>query len=276
MKIKLILFLALVSFTSSAQDLKLPKPAKPLSATEFLAGIRDTSLSISEREEIIYRKVLAGHVPDFYRKLVQVTDTVSITDKTYVIRYYVLPDFLAIGTNEDHFYCPMTASLAQRIAKKLKCSLPTRKISDVIYKNALVKMIPEPIPPSKEMITVPVFEKHSGLVKVQRNQTIQSFPLGNLVAGNKKDVVISNRIVNDKGLPRVVIYGWHQPGGKPIQPLYNGHTPDWADYSHGIRLVQNKVWVNGKKTTLQKVLASGLHPLISDEGPITNPFYPVQ
>src|SRR5690606_19285035 len=116
------------------------------------------------------------------------------------IRYYVIPDFLAIGSDEDYFYCPMKPQLAQKVANLLKCSLPTRKISNRIYQSAVVKMVPEPIPPSPAMITVPVFEKHNQLVQTQRKQSQTRYPLGSLVAGNKKDVVISNKIFNEKGI----------------------------------------------------------------------------
>jgi len=39
--------------------------------------------------------------------------------------------------------------------------------------------------------------------------------------------------------------------------------------------VQKKIWVDEKKTSLQKVLRSEtLHPLLSDEGVIAYPEYP--
>jgi hypothetical protein len=118
---------------------------------------------------------------------------------------------------------------------------------------------------------------HDKLVHTQREKFLTEFPLGSLVAGNKKDVVISNKIYAPDGKPRVVIYGWHKPDGKAIQPLYNGHTSLHVDYSHGIRLVQNKVWVDGKKTTVQKVVESpDLNALLSDEGQIAKPFYSTQ
>jgi hypothetical protein len=245
------------------------------SGSEFSKSIRDSTLSLNQREEIIYDEVRSGNIPKFYRKLIEIKDTAILNDKYYTIKYFVLPDFLAIGNDKDYFYCPMRPQLAQKIADLLKCSLPTRKISNIIYQNAVVKMIPQPIPPSKAMITVPVFEMHNSIVQEQRKNSINLFPNGSLTAGNKKDVVISNKIVNEKGLFRVVIYGWHKPDGRAIQPLYNGHNTEHVDYSHGIRLIQNKLWVNGKKTSIQKILKSeSLHPLLSDEGIIVQSYYP--
>jgi len=261
-----------------SQRLKLEKrSANNLSGSEFSNSIRDSSLSLEERENILLTEIKSGNIPRFYRKLSIIRDTAIINGQEQTIKYYALPDFLAIGSNTDYFYCPMRPQLAQKIAGLLDCSLPTRKISDRIYRIAKVKMMPQPIPPSKAMVTVPVFEKHTRMVQQQREQSIRKYPLGTLVAGNKKDVVISNMIYNSKNQLRVAIYGWHKPDGKAIQPLYNGHTTDHVDYSHGIRLIQNKLWVNGSKTNLRAVLGSEtLHPLLSDEGVIRKAYYPVE
>jgi hypothetical protein len=278
MKLTTLVLLFLSVLNVSGQKLKLKdRPPGGMSGSAFSASIRDTSISLEEREKIIFNEIRSGNVPDFYRNLVEIRDTIENQGQRHTIRYYVIPDFLAIGSDEDYFYCPMKPQLAQKVANLLKCSLPTRKISNRIYQSAVVKMVPEPIPPSPAMITVPVFEKHNQLVQTQRKQSQTRYPLGSLVAGNKKDVVISNKIYNEKGILRVVIYGWHKPDGKAIQPLYNGHTTMHVDYSHGIRMVQNKVWVDGKKTSIRKVLTSEtLHNLLSDEGLILSPEYPLE
>lgn len=278
MKYALLLFFSILVVDCHSQHLKLKKRAAgSLSGSDFSKSIRDSSLSLEDRENIIFNEIRSGNIPRFYRKLAVIRDTAMITGQLQTIRYYVLPDYLAIGTNSDYFYCPMRPQLAQKVADLLDCSLPTRKISDRIYHTAKVKMMPQPIPPSKAMITVPVFERHTRMVHQQREQSIRQYPLGSLVAGNKKDVVISNMISNSKNQLRVVIYGWHKPDGKAIQPLHNGHTTDHVDYSHGIRLIQNKLWINGKKTTLRSVLESEtLHPLLSDEGVIRKAYYPVE
>ncbi|WP_411272941.1 hypothetical protein [Daejeonella sp.] len=276
MKYFLLSLLIICYISTFSQELRLKKrTSTALSGSEFSQAIRDTALSLDERENIIFNEIKSGNIPDFYRNFIEIKDTITSKGKSHTIRYFVAPDFIAIGSNENYFYCPMKAQLAQKVANLLKCSLPTRKISDKIYQNAIVKMVPEPIPPSPQMITIPVFEKHNRLVNTQRQLSVHQYPLGSLVAGNKKDVVISNKIYNDKGVLRVVIYGWHKPDGKAIQLLYNGHSSIHVDYSHGIRMVLNKIWVNGKKTSMQKVLRSNtLHPLLSDEGIIALPVYP--
>ncbi|MDO8992984.1 hypothetical protein [Daejeonella sp.] len=278
MKYVLLLFISICTIDCYSQHLKLKKRvSNALNGSDFSRSIRDSSLSLEDRESIIFNEIRSGNIPRFYRKLSVIRDTAMIIGQLQTIRYYVLPDFLAIGSDSDYFYCPMRPQLAQKVADFLDCSLPTRKISDRIYHTAKVKMMPQPIPPSKAMITVPVFERHTRMVQQQREQSIKQFPLGSLVAGNKKDVVISNMIFNSKNQLRVAIYGWHKPDGKAIQPLHNGHTTDHVDYSHGIRLVQNKLWINGKKSTLRAILGSEtLHPLLSDEGMISKAYYPVE
>ncbi|MDP3470009.1 MAG: hypothetical protein Q8S11_16830 [Daejeonella sp.] len=278
MKYVLLLLLTIFAVDCHSQRLQLKnRAADALNGTEFSKSIRDSSLSLEEREKIIFNEIQSGNIPRFYRKLSVIRDTAIIKGELTTIKYYALPDFLAIGSDSDYFYCPMRPQLAQKLADLLDCSLPTRKISDRIYQTAAVKMMPQPIPPSKAMITVPVFERHTRMVQQQRDQSIRKYPLGSLVAGNKKDVVISNMIYNSKNHLRVAIYGWHKPDGKAIQALYNGHTTDHVDYSHGIRLIQNKLWLNGKKTTLRSILESEtLHPLLSDEGVIGKAYYPVE
>ncbi len=278
MKYVLLLFFSIWTIDCHSQRLKLKKRSESaLTGSGFSKSIRDSSLSLEERENILFTEIQSGNIPHFYRKLAVIRDTAMIMGQFQTIRYYVLPDFLAIGSDSDYFYCPMRPQLAQKVADLMDCSLPTRKISDRIYQTAAVKMMPQPIPPSKAMITVPVFERHTRMVQQQRNQSIRKYTLGSLVAGNKKDVVISNMIFNSKNQLRVAIYGWHKPDGKAIQPLYNGHTTDHVDYSHGIRLIQNKLWVNGKKSTVRAVLESEtFHPLLSDEGRIMKAYYPVQ
>lgn len=265
-----------LAFAVQAQELKI-KPRNPnaLSGTAFAQLISDSTLSLMAREKIIFKEIRNGNVPDFLRKLQKIESRAQIDNKNYELVFFVLTDYLCIGSNDDYFYMPMTPILAQKVANLLHNSLPTRKISDLIYQNASIKLTPQPIPPSKAMTTVPVFMAHNELVKQQIQPYQNEHNLGALTAGNKKDLVVSNKIYGET-TPRVVIYGWHQPNGKAIQPLYNKHTNTWADYSHGVRLVQNTMWLNGKKTKLAKILADPLlSQLLSDEGIIKKPSYPV-
>ena len=267
------LFLAQTSF---AQKLKLPlRRADALTGTAFAKSISDSTLSLANREKIIYEEIKHGNVPDFLRNLSLVQYQLTIEVKLYTIKYFAIPDYMAIGSNQNYFYVPMTPILAQKIADILKCSLPTKKMVDLIYQQAKIKLTPSPLPPTKAMTTVPVFLTHNQLVQQQLSPYSLQHSQSELTSGNKKDIIISNKMYTEK-TPKVVIYGWHQLNGKAIQPVYNKHSNTWADYSHGSRFIQNTIKVNGKKTTVQKILADvKLHPLLSDEGPIEKPYYPL-
>ncbi|RZL64244.1 MAG: hypothetical protein EOO93_07280 [Pedobacter sp.] len=242
---------------------------------ELRTNLANANTPLETREDMVFKTIKQGNVPHFLMKLVKISHTEKIDGKDYTIEFYVTPDYFSIGNNLDYIYMPMTPILAQKVGNKLYCSLPTKKMVDLIYTNATIKLAPLPIPPSASMTTFSVFKQHDELIKEQLKALETRHLSSELTAGNKKDIIISNKIYGEP-TNRVVIYGWHQIDGKPIQPVYNKHTNTWADYSHGIRLVQNKVWVNGKKTTIAQVLADKkLCVLLSDEGRIEKSFYPI-
>ena len=268
-----VVFLLMGSAHAQTLSLKHRRPSA-LSGAAFAQSISDPALSFAERENKIYEEIRKGNIPDYLRQLTEINDTLTINGTQNTIKYWVLPDYMAIGNNDDFFYCPMTPMLAQRVADLTKTHLPTKKIVDVIYAHAIIKLPPKPIPPTLDMITVPIFIAHNDTVRQQLKETMADHSKGALTAGNKKDIIISNKIYRQTS-PRVVIYGWHTAEGKPIQPVYNKHKNTWADYSHGTRLIQNKMFMNGKKTTYQKVLVDAeLCSLLSDEGLILIARYP--
>ncbi|SFH02945.1 hypothetical protein [Pedobacter insulae] len=270
--------LILLSFSSLTYGQALPikkRKATAILKDEFLKTILDTSLNLADRENLILKEIKKGNIPNFLKKLTRIEHDLTVDGKKHKITFYTLPDYLSIGNDDAFIYMPMTPILAQKVATLLDCSLPTKKMVDLIYAEATIKLAPAPIAPTKAMTTVPIFEIHNTIVQQQLAPYIQLHHEGGLTAGNKKDVIISNKIYTEK-TPKVVIYGWHQLSGKAIQPVYNKHTNTWADYSHGIRLIQNKVLINGNKTTLQKILLDPkLHLLLSDEGIIAKPNYPI-
>jgi hypothetical protein len=76
---------------------------------------------------------------------------------------------------------------------------------------------------------------------------------------------------------RLAIYGWRQLNGQPIQPLTIVHWDRYVDYSHGARLVQNSIEVDGQQRTIDNLLADPEGcGLVSDEGPMSPPRYPTE
>jgi hypothetical protein len=230
-----------------------PRPSNAPGGKAFAESIAD--LPAKARENAIVAEVTRGNIPDFLRRFVTVrVDNGGAT-------FDVMPDYLAIGSDADFVRMPMTPQSATIIADAFGCALPTRKMVDDIFREALIKL--EPRPMTKDRETVETFLAHNDIIESQR----QGKPLGELVAGHKKDVVVSNRLKEKSG--KVAIYGWHKPDGKPIQPLYVGHVDWYVDYSHGIRLVKKTVTIDGKPRDIGEVLRDPeLSKLLSDEGPI--------
>ena len=263
------LLLLCVSLPAQTLDLP-PRASNALSGAEFTARI--TPLDLAEREQEVVAQITAGNVPNFLRKLCPVPASSIGEGRTNTAILYVTPDYLAIGADDDYFLMPVSPNTGQLIADALHCCLPTPKMADEIYAAAAVKLVPSPIPPTAAMTTVPVFSNHYATVRAQRAEQLQAHPLGALVAGHQKDVVISAKLALAPG--KVAIYGWHQTNGVPIQPLYLKHTATWVDYSQCTRLVQQKMTVNGRPKTVAEVLADpALAGLLSSEGPIPNPRY---
>lgn len=220
----------------------------------------------TRRDSEIAKQVIAGNVPDFLRDLTEITLNGTLSGGASVlVTLCVTPGYLAVGDDRDFVRVPMGLAAAARIASELGFLLPTTKIVDAIYDQAEVRVPPRPMKPTSQM------ESTSYLV--QHNETLDAQVAGNgqspgaLTAGQKKDIVLTNRLRTKPG--RVPIYGWHRPNGKPIQPLSTVHGAGYADYSHGVRLVSQTAYVNGQPMALADLMRDReLSRLVSSEGPI--------
>jgi hypothetical protein len=224
-----------------------------------------------ERDSLAIKQILAGNIPSFLKKFVPVQS--EITDSAghkHRAVFYALPDYLSIGTNEDWARVPLTPMAAQKIADQWNCMLPTRKMVDLIYQQAKVKL--EPVPMSAFRDSSVTFWQHHLIIEGQRKGRT------GLVAGIKKDVVQPDDGLSDvgrrstsgerptSGANRVAIYGWHLLNGKPIQPLYAGHINWYVDYSHGIRFISNQMKVDGKLMSFAEVMQHPVYRLLLCDG----------
>ena len=209
-----------------------PRPAAAVGWTAFLNSVE--KLSPAAREEAIAKEVLRGNIPEFLRTFQKITVRAkdpSGKEHTAVIE--VMPDYLAVGSDADFVRLPMTPQSAARIADAFGCAVPTRKVVDDVYRAAAVKLDPKPLTEARE--SPATFLRHNAIIEEQR----AGKKLGGLVAGVKKDVVVSNRLAEKP--ERVAIYGWHTADGKPIQALTIVHRDTYVDYSHGVRLMRRTV-----------------------------------
>jgi len=234
----------------------------------FMAKVN--SMSLTNYDKAVLDEITRGNVPDFLKNFKEVKVNFKTKDgKEHTASYYAMPDYLAIGSNDDFVRVPMTPMAAQKIAEMYGCQLPTKKMVDDIYSQATVKLNPQPISVDKGISKISNFAEHQKMVEKQR----AGQPLGALTAGDKKDVVITNLLdqAAAKGKKQVAIYGWHQKNGKAIQPLSTIHNYYHVDYSHGIRLIKDTMVVDGKTVKVADVLKDAeLSKAISYEGTIKN------
>ena len=244
-------------------------PARELNAPggrTFAEAIR--SLSDDERESRIQHELTTGNIPGFLRRLVPVRLQSPTTGAEQIdITICAAPDYLAIGSDADFVLIPVRLATALAMASHAGFTLPTPRIVDAIYTQAAVHFVPLPLPASNEMRSTEYSLRHNELIGAQR--AALDISLGTLIAGDKKDLVLTNRLRSH--LDRVAIYGWHMTEGQPIQSLSTVHGWRYADYSHGARLISTHVFVDGRPKSIFDVMQDGrLASSLSDEGVIAD------
>lgn len=221
------------------------------SGSQFVSYVR--AMDGAARERAIRAELLAGNIPSFLRDLKKV----ELPGGAAV---WVMPDYLAIGSDEDFVRFPASFETASAVARRFGFVLPTTTIVDAIYDQAALRLSPQTMTPGREMTSTAYFESHDGKIRSQ----LLGRPLGELVAGHKKDYVVTRRLAG--ALTQEAIYGWHRGVGSPIQPLSLVHGTRYADYSHGVRLVAETVYVGGQARSFYELLATEQAGLISREG----------
>ncbi|MBA4198853.1 MAG: hypothetical protein C0459_15000 [Chitinophaga sp.] len=235
-----------------------PNKEQLITGNQFYKTVADWKWK--ERDSLAVKEILSGNIPSFLKKFVRINVSCfdSINNKTIYAYYYVAPDYLSIGNDNDWARIPLTPMAAQKIADTFHCFLPTKKMVNDIYKQSIIKLEPVPMYAFRDS-SVTMWQHHL-IIEGQRKLK------PGLIAGIKKDVVLSEAVAKSSKPDREAIYGWHKLDEKPIQPLYTGHINWWVDYSHGIRLVYEKVWVNGKPMLYTDVLSNPiLKRLLCDE-----------
>ncbi len=240
------------------------RAAQDLTGSQFAQYV--SKMNSEQREETILEEISKGNLPEFLRRLVPVKLQCELTNgQSLTAIIFVTPDYLAIGSDSDFLRIPMNLHTAIAIAERFGFILPTRKMVDAIYMQSLYHLTPQPLPAGPQMRSTEYYSTHNQIIEDQVHAA--GAPLGALVSGDKKDVVISNRLTLDLG--RIAIYGWHRGPGQPIQPLSTVHGANYADYSHGIRLISEWALVNGKLQSIRELLRDpSTSRLLSDEGPI--------
>jgi hypothetical protein len=239
------------------------RPNHALTGSEFAEYV--SKMDPQQREQAILTEILRGNLPSFLRELVPVDLNQMDHGRTLRATIFVMPDYLAIGSDKDFLRIPMNLYTATAIVARFGFVLPTKKIVDAIFEQSSYHFNPQPMPAGPQMRSTDYYRIHNEMID-QQAQT-RKIPVGELVSGDKKDVVITNLLAAKPD--RIAIYGWHRSTGDPIQPLSIWHGARYADYSHGIRLVSDMAIVNGETRSVYEILQdSSLAKVLSDEGPI--------
>lgn len=257
----LIWMISLLMMLSSCRSLNI-KPAggaNGLPRTGSAFYTQAASYGWKERDSLALQMFTAGLVPRRFSRMVPIVS--HLTDsggKTWKARIFVTRDYFMVGTRQDFARIPITPMAAQNMADLTYSALPTRKVVDLINRQAKVKL--EPVPLYAHRDSTVIMRHHDLIIEGQRKGH------NGLISGIKKDVVLSSMDVWKGRAHRVAIYGWHKADGRPIQPLYAGHVDWYVDYSHGIRLVSRKVKVNGRTMDYISLLNHPvLRKLVTDE-----------
>ncbi|MDQ6756407.1 MAG: hypothetical protein M3004_05685 [Bacteroidota bacterium] len=255
---KIIFLFTVVLFSCSASK-KIIVPERnnsAISGTQFYKTA--VAFHWHERDSFAVKEILAGNIPSFLKNFIAIHTQINDTNgKIIHATYFVAPDYLSVGSNDDWARIPLSPMAAQQIADSFHCFLPTRKMVNDIYKEAKIKLEPVPMYAFRDS-TITMYQHHL-IVEGQRKLR------KGLIAGIKKDVVLSEKLIKEKP-NHEAIYGWHKLDGKPIQSLYTGHINWWVDYSHGIRLIYRTIYVNGKAMDYIDVLNDAhIKKLLCDE-----------
>jgi hypothetical protein len=205
-----------------------------------------SSMSIAQREDHVLLQLSLQNMPNYmFASTADTSKWMNVTamakDSSFSVTFSVLRDYVSVGSDENFVRFPCAAFTAQKLADLFNASVPTTTMVDLIWAAATTKLDPQPISPSDAMCSNPYVEKENSLIQNQLSAAGVSIASRPFISGDKKDTVLTNQYAAYPD--SVAEYGWLQSDGQPIQPLYMGHSSDWADYSMGIRLVSNTVYV---------------------------------
>lgn len=231
-----------------------------LKAWDYVESIDD--MQFWDFEQKTQKALLDGDVPDslrFFKKI-------SYERLGHVVEFWALPDYLAIGTNDDFVRMPMGIISSKAVAAEMGCTLPTTFLVDRINDVAEGALDIFPFRPLRGRNSLPiVFQDHNNALKALYKA--KGYHFGQFVSGLKKDLVQTVwQQENPDYANNIAIYGWHHPDGHAQQPLFLRHADFYSDYSHGTRLIWNEITVDGEPFLLDSLMRDPeLFRLVSDE-----------
>lgn len=239
-----------------------PAPSGPETGSQFM--LRMSGVSERGREQSALEAILRGNVPSSGRTW----KPIAVSGLGHTGTLFVRPDVVAVGTDADFVRVPLTPQSAQTIADATDAMLPTRKIADMVYQQADVKLPFHGLTPRSGET------RNSNRLVVESNRLAEVDRHGRtgVMAGHKKDIVVG--ALQNRSPGKVVIYGGFYADGSRVQPLTNVHDDTYLDYSQVPRFVKDTMIVDGSEWRVEDVLRDPvLNALVSDEGVVNRARY---
>lgn len=188
---------------------------------------------------------------------------ITMKDDKNTLTYLVSNNYLSF----EDIIVPLSAPKAQKFMDTFYCCMPTKKMVDQIWQQSeiKVKQIAKGPPYDESMFSIKEIIRNSDLI----NNELKGLDRSKLIAGHKKDVVLTNKLAPNNPNKRVAIYGWHGKNGVPIQGpgvQAMAHEITYYDYADCIRIISRDCTLNGEVKDILEVLTSDNAYLLSDEG----------
>jgi len=251
------------TFTSS--------PASDASGRELALALPNT---IPERDAAILDLLSKGFVPE------PAWTIVTYTKDGHEIQFAAANDALMLGA-ADPIRFTVRHTTAQRIADLFGAMLPTSRLADMAYANA-IQLAPQPGPSDEHMSDTSRMIEHSDRVtKAIAGRSGLFRDVGKDWANTERlllpDGSISGNFRNGKMVPNAIAaanFGWHSslgashsPGGAAvIQPVGLAHDIGHTDYSQVTTLYGKTVSIDGAPMAFEDVMRDPtLAYLVCDE-----------
>lgn len=257
---------------------KLPERAKDaLSGTELKSRYEKCKTE-KEKADLIMEQVAKGNFPDNFRMF----EPVNVNKNGRTAQFNVARRSVVFGTKEDSIEIPVDGPTAKAIADSLNCSLPSAWLVDEIeaegkqngqyarffhqgdFAQEIRDSKGKPLDPKvlhDDLARSPSFiwKRYE---KVSEWAKAHGVDFDKLTYGYFKDITLPEPWLTDGG--RLEIKGgFYEKGetGKPgerVQKLSEGtHAQGYYDYSHGQRLVDGIVLIDGKPMLMADFMKDG-------------------
>ena len=221
---------------------------------------------------------------------------------TYTAKLLVSQDALRIGDGIDSVRVSTRHDTAQRIADDLGVALPTAKVSDEIWNQAVIRLPPKERnwwQDGSMSYSSRMLEQHNAVERMVAEEQTKLGGKQGLIADVGKDWVTTLRLwqpytgSGEQGAVRAANYGWHKkkglsrsatlPGVDVMQSIGLAHTIGHTDYSQLVRLVRREVEVCGPgmgstgcaMLDIDQIITDpALAGLLSHEGPLEAMHHP--